>query len=139
MTLVKLLDLFRRILNELDIGGLPWMTFNNLMSEMVTEYHLLFGIKARNLVQRIIYAMTDVPGERIRLNNLRSDIIARLEREYTQIAGKMIMLEYLLPLDDRHFHENPPLRRIPAIVKTDKSTQTAGTFQQKPVQALILE
>ena len=137
--MIKLLDLLQRLINELDIGGLPRMAFTNLMHEAVERYHMFFGIKTRLLVQQIVYAMTDLPGELIATANMRTDIMVRLERDHLKIGGQMTTLQYLLPLDDDHLIENPPMRRVPAAEKVDKSTQTKGVFQNKPVQAIILE
>ena len=39
ITLVRLLDLLRRLLNELHVGSVPSMAFINLISEMVENYH----------------------------------------------------------------------------------------------------
>ena len=136
---MKLLDLIRRLMNELDEGGLPKMAFANIITEMVDEYHCLFGVKTRYLVQRIVYAMMELPGDAFALTKLRSDITARLEKEYRKIGGRLTTLAYYLPLDDNHLSDNPPFRRMPPSYKEDKSTQTNGTFQSKPVQALILE
>ena len=137
--MVNLMDLFRRLLNELHVGSIPRMTFSNLLSEMVDEYHLWFGVKTRHVVQKIVYAMMDLPGDVMVLRNLRSDIAVRLEREHHKIGGRMTTLAYYLPLDEKHLEANPPLKRVTPKDTTTKSTQTTGTFQSKPVQALILE
>ena len=64
------MDLIRRLLNELELGSLPFTALNNVLSEMVQNYHLEFGVKTRQLVQQIVYAMADCPGDFIKLNNL---------------------------------------------------------------------
>ena len=115
------------------------MAFTNIISEMVDEYNCLFGIKTRNLVQKIVYAMMELPDKDLMMVRLRSDITSRLEREHRKVGHRLTTLSYLLPLDQDHLLENPPMRRMPASTKEDKSTQTNGTFQSKPVQALILE
>ena len=132
LTLVNLLDLFRRLLNELHVGSVPSMAFINLISETVEHYHFHFGVDTRTLVQKVIYAMVEVPGDVHVMYNLRSDIVGRLEREHRKVAGRMTTLQYMLPLDDKHLFENPPLRRIGEVQKTDQSTQTAGIFQLTP-------
>ena len=136
--MVNLLDLIRRLMNELDEGGLPKMAFGNIITEMVDEYHCMFGVKTRYLVQRIVYAMMELPGDAMVLTKLRSDITLRLEREHRKLGSYMTTLAYYLPLDDDHLRDNPPFRRMPPDNKVDKSTQTIGTFQTKPIQALIL-
>ena len=139
LTMVKLMDLIRRLLNELDEGGLPKMAFSNILVEMVDEYHCLFGIKTRQLVQKIVYAMMELPGNALTMQRLRSDITSRLEREHRHVGGQLTTLGYYLPFDENHLRDNPPFRRIPAFYKLDKSTQTDGIFHSKPVQALIME
>ena len=108
------------------------MAFTNLVSETVEFYHYHFGVDTRTLVQKVVYAMIDLPGDTLKLYNLRSDIMGRLEREHRQVAGRMTTLQYVLPLDDEHLFENPPLRRINEVLKVDKATQTAGIFQLTP-------
>ena len=76
--------------------------------------------------------MMELPGDFRTLYNLRSDITSRLEREHRKVAGRMSTLQYMLPLDDKHFYENPPLRRIRAVSKVDVGTQTTGIFQFLP-------
>ena len=115
------------------------MAFSNIIVEMVDEYHCLFGVKTRQLIQKIVYAMQDIPGDTLVMCNLRTDITSRLEREHRHVGGRLTTLGYYLPLDDNHLSDNPPFRRIPANYKLDKSTQTDGVFQSKPVQALILD
>ena len=132
ITLVRLLDLLRRLLNELHVGSVPSMAFINLISEMVENYHYHFGVDTRTIVQKIIYALVEVPGDTRTMYNIRSDIIGRLEREHRKVAGRMTTLQYMLPLDDKHLFENPPLRRVLEVQKADKSTQTAGIFQLTP-------
>ena len=139
ITLVKLLDLLRRLLHEMDMTSTPYMAFNNLMMEMVSDYHAIWSLDARSVVQKLLYAAIDLPGEMIPLANARSDIIGRLERDHLTVSGKNVRLQYELPLDDDHLNRNPPLRRITSIVKMEKSTQTEGTFQKKPVRAIILD
>ena len=129
ITLVKMLDLFQRLLNELHVGSVPSMAFNNLISETVEHYHYHFGVETRSLVQKVVYAMIELPGDTLKLYNLRSDIVGRLEREHRKVAGRMTTLQYMLPLDDQHLFENPPLRRMEEIQKVDQATQTAGIFQ----------
>ena len=138
ITLVKLLDLFRRLLNELHVGSVPSMAFINLISEMVENYHYHFGVDTRTIVQKIIYAMVEVPGDMITMYNIRSDIVGRLEREHRKVAGRMTTLQYMLPLDEKHIFENPPLRRVTEIQKCDKATQTAGIFQLTPTAVEFL-
>ena len=115
------------------------MAFNNLMMEMVSDYHALWSLDARSVVQKLLYASIDLPGEMIPLANAKSDIIGRLERDHLTVSGKNVRLQYDLPLDEEHLNKNPPLRRIVPTNKVDKSTQTAGIFQDKPVRAIILE
>ena len=102
------------------------------MSETVEHYHYHFGVDTRTLVQKMVYAMVDLPGDTLTLYNLRSDITSRLEREHRKVAGRMTTLQYMLPLDSAHLYENPPLRRIEEVVKVDRATQTAGIFQLTP-------
>lgn len=130
ITLVKMMDLFRRLLNELHVGGLPKMAFNNILTEMVDEYNLLFGVKTRQLLQKVVYAMLEIPGDQFELMKMRSDISRRLERELLKVGGSTVTLQYMLPLDDDHWYGNPPLRRIPATKGLDKSTQTVGKLQK---------
>ena len=132
LTLAKMLNLFRRLLNELHVGSVPSMAFINLISETVETYHLYFGVDTRTLVQKVVYAMVDLPGDPRTLYNIRSDIVGRLEREHRKVAGRMTTLQYMLPLDDEHMYENPPFRRIQEARKVDKTTQTAGLFQLSP-------
>ena len=139
ITMVRLMDLIRRLLNELDVGGLPKMAFTNVLTEMVDEYNLLFGVKTRQLLQKIVYAMMELPGDQFELLKIRSSIAQRLERELLKVGGRMMTLQYLLPLDQEHLFDNPPMRRIPAKTLVDKSTQTVGVFQNKTIHALILE
>ena len=135
LTLVKLLGLFRRLLNELHVGSVPSMALINLISETVENYHLFYsGVDTRTLVQKVVYAMVDLPGDSRTLFNIRSDIVGRLEREHRKVAGRMTTLQYMLPLDDAHMFENPPLRRLVSVQKVDKGTQTAGIFQLTPTQ-----
>ena len=129
ITLVKMLDLMRRLVNELHVGGLPKMAFTNILTEMVDEYNLLFGVKTRQLLQKVVYAMMELPGDQFELMKLRSDISQRLERELLKVGGSTITLQYMLPLDDDHWYENPPLRRVPSTTRSDKATQTVGEFQ----------
>ena len=105
------------------------MAFQNLISETVETYHLYFGVDTRSLVQKVVYAMVDLPGDTQILYNIRSDIVGRLEREHRKVAGRMATLQYMLPLDDEHMYENPPFRRVQEVHKADKTTQTAGIFQ----------
>ena len=108
------------------------MAFTNLTSETVEHYHYHFGVDTRTLVQKTVYAMVDLPGDALTLYNLRSDITSRLEREHRQVAGRMTTLQYMLPLDEEHLFENPPLRRVEQVLKVDQSTQTAGIIQLTP-------
>ena len=139
MTLVSILDRVQRLINELDVGGMPQMAFTNLVYETVENYHLFFGVKTRHLVQQIVYAMTDLPGNQRDICNMRTDIMARLERESLKVGGQVATLQYLLPLDENHLNGNPPMQRCVDVKMEDKGTQTSGTFQAKPVQAIILE
>ena len=115
------------------------MAFTNVLTEMVDEYNLLFGVKTRQLLQKIVYAMMELPGDQFELLKIRSSIAQRLERELLKVGGRMMTLQYLLPLDQEHLFDNPPMRRIPAKTLVDKSTQTVGVFQNKTIHALILE
>ena len=115
------------------------MAFNNLMMEMVSDYHAIWSVDARSVVQKLLYASIDLPGEMIPLANAKSDIIGRLERDHLTVSGKNVRLQYDLPLDDDHLTRNPPLRRMVPITKEDKTTQTDGIFRDKPVRAIILE
>ena len=139
LTLVKLLDHFRRILNELDIRSLPAMAMENLMYEMVQDFHLFWGVKTRTIVQQINYALADMPGDRLVLTRGRTDISLRLERDFIKVGGRSTMLLYDLPLDDKHFNGNPPMRRNYPKQTVEKSTQTEGTFSATPVLALIMD
>jgi len=138
ITLVKMMDLMRRLLNELHVGGLPKMAFSNILTEVVDEYNLLFGVKTRQLLQKVVYAMMELPGDQFELMKLRSEISRRLERELLKVGGSTITLQYMLPLDDDHWYGNPPLRRIPATKGSDKSTQTVGILQND-VDPIIVE
>ena len=132
------MDFVRRIIHELDISSTPSLAFTNLLSETVENYHLFFGVTTRTLVQQLIYAAGDLPGNFLDLSRARSDILARLERDFVKVTGKNAVLQYTLPLDDDHLDRNPPMRRQPACTKMEKSTQTEGRFHDKPVTALIL-
>ena len=132
------MDLVQRLIHELDIGSVPCLAFTNLLSETVEDYHLFFGVRTRTLVQQLLYAAGELPGDAIAMARSKSDIISRLERDYLKVSGKSAVLQYTLPLDDNHLDRNPPLRRQPACQTEEKSTQTEGRFQDKPVKALIL-
>ena len=139
MTLVKLLTHFRRLINELDVGSLPNLAFTNLMHETVEEYHWFFGVKTRVLVQQIIYAAAELPGDDLVLHKAKSEITSRLERSHLKVSSKSVMLQYTLPLDDQHLEINPPMRRMPAPTITSKSTQTEGKIHDAFVRAFNLE
>ena len=138
MTLVKILDFVQRIIHELDVGSTTALAFTNLLSETVQDYHLFFGVKTRTLVQQLVYAAGDIPGNFLELSRAKSDIVSRLERDYVKVSGKNSVLQYTLPLDDNHLDRNPPMRRQPTCSVMEKSTQTEGRFHDKPVKALIL-
>ena len=127
-----------KIWSELDIGSTPFLAFTNLLSETVEDYHLFFGVRTRTLVQQIVYAAGELPGDARVLANARSDILCRLERDYLKVSGKSAVLQYTLPLDEFHLEKNPPLRRQPACKTMEKSTQTEGRFLDQPVKAIIL-
>ena len=91
------------------------------------------------MVQQMVYAAGDLPGDTLTLAKAKSDILARLERDYLKVSGKVVVLQYTLPLDDDHHDRNPPLRRVPVVKTEDKSTQTEGRFLDNPVKALILD
>ena len=57
ITLVKILDLGQRLVNELELNSVTQIAFKNVMYEMVERYHLFFGMTARTLVQQLLYAM----------------------------------------------------------------------------------
>ena len=139
ITLVKILDFGRRLLNELEFDSVPYFAIKNMLFEIVEEYHLQEGIKTRACVQKILYAIADCPGDFITLSNLRTDISSRMERTHCNLGGKSWTLRYLLPLDDQHLDNNPPMRRISPITTSQKSTQTDGKFSAKPVLGLILQ
>ena len=132
------MDLVQRLIHELDIGSVPFMAFTNLLSETVEDYHLFFGVRTRTLVQQLVYAAGDLPGNYLDLSRAKSDILSRLERDYLKVSGKSAVLQYTLPLDNDHLDRNPPLRRQPGYLTMEKSTQTEGRFQDKPITALIL-
>ena len=90
------------------------------------------------MVQQLVYAAGELPGDATALNRAKSDILGRLERDHLKVSGRVSVLQYTLPLDEDHLEKNPPLRRLPACKMEDKSTQTEGRFQDKPVKALIL-
>ena len=138
MTLVKILHYMRLLIHELDIGGTSYMAFTNLMYEIVEDYHLFFGVTTRTMVQQLVYASVELPGDFLELSKAKSDILRRLERDYLKVSGKVAILNYTLPLDDAHLDRNPPMRRIIPRNLVDKSTQTDGRFHEKPVTALIL-
>ena len=115
------------------------MALTNLVTEMVESYHLPWGIKTRLLIQQIVYAISEVPGDARALANGKSDIISRLERDHLKVRGRATMLIYDLPLDDRHLVDNPSIRRYEPKIMESKSTQTEGSFSNKPVMALILD
>ena len=137
--MVKLMDLLRRLINELELGSLPYTAMKNVLSEMVQDYHLIFGVKARHLVKTIVYAMVDCPGDHIKMSNLRYDITSRIDRDHHKIGGSRTSLQYLLPLDELHLLENPPLRRVREPMVEDRATQTEGSFYKSPVMALLLD
>ena len=139
ITLVKILDYGRRLLNELEFDSVIFFAVQNTLFEIVEEYHLYDGIKARTCIQKILYAVAECPGDFITLSNLRTDISSRMERNHCRLGGKFWTLRYLLPLDINHLDNNPPLRRISPITSTPKSTQTDGKFSGKPVLGLILQ
>ena len=133
------MDLFRRLIHELDIGSLPAMAFTNLLMETVENYHLFWGVRTRTLLQQIVYSLAECPGDAKALANARTDVIARLERDHLKVAGRSTMLIYELPLDDDHLDRNPSMQRIKARKFEDKSTQTDGTILDQPVRALLLD
>lgn len=133
------MDLIRRLLNELELGSLPFTAMNNVLSEMVQNYHLESGVKTRQLVQQIVYAMADCPGDFIKLNNIRWDISSRIDRDHHKVGGSRSTLQYLLPLDDFHLDENPPMKRVRTPLMEEKATQTDGCFYKAPVFALMLD
>ena len=139
ITMVTILDLGQRLINELELNSVPQLAFNNVMYEMVERYHLYFGITARNLVQMILYALSDCPGDYIVLRNLRTDISNRMDGDHCKTGGKYRTLRYTLPLDKDHLSDNPPMRRIHPVSLENKSTQTNGTINDKPVMALIMQ
>ena len=133
------MNLIRRLLHELDLGSLPAMAFSNLMYEMVEQYHSFWGVRTRSLVQQIVYAMIECPGDAHALANARSDLTARLEKDFVKVGGRSTMLLYELPLDDAHADRNPSMRRlIPKTIET-KATQTDGTILDQHVRALLLD
>ena len=137
--MVKLMDHMCRLINELELGSLPYTAMKNVLSEMVQNYHLTPGVQTRQLVQSIIYAMADCPGDFIKLNNLRYDISSRIDRDHHKVGGSRSTLQYLLPLDNLHLMENPPLRRVREPLVEDKATQTQGCFYRSPVMALLMD
>ena len=137
--MVKLMDLIRRLLNELELGSLPFTAMTNVLSEMVQNYHMVFGVQTRQLVQQIVYAMADCPGDFIKLNNLRWDISSRIDRDHHKVGGSRSTLQYLLPLDDFHLNENPPMKRVRTPLMEEKATQTEGCFYKAPVLALLMD
>lgn len=139
LTLVKLLDLFRRLLHELDIGSLPFMALTNLMFETVEQYHSFWGVRTRSLVQHIVYTIVECPGDSLALANARTDITARLEKDYLKVGGRSTMLLYELPLDEAHADRNPSMRRLVPKTFDTKSTQTEGTILDQSVRALLLD
>lgn len=139
ITLTKILNLGQRLINELELDSVTQIAFKNVMYEMVEKYHLFFGITARTLVQQLLYAMADAPGDHIVRSRLHSDIATRMDRDHCKTGGIYRTLRYELPLDDDHLKENPPMRRLSPVSREDKSTQTNGTFNKKPVMALIME
>ena len=139
ITLVKILDLAERLIHELEIDSLPQMAMTNVVAEIVEKYHLFFGIKARTCIQLLVYAIADVPGDTLVLNRLRTDITTRLERDHMKTGGLFHTMNYELPLDEAHLDRNPPMRRCSTKSSTNTATQTAGTFNEKPVMALIME
>ena len=90
------------------------------------------------MVQQMVYAAGELPGDTMTLARAKSDILSRLERDHLKVSGKVAVLQYTLPLDDEHHFKNPPLRRVPVVKVEEKSTQTDGRFLEKPVTALIL-
>ena len=137
--MVKLMDLMRRLINELELGSLPYTAMTNVLSEMVQNYHLLFGVRTRQLVQQIVYAMADCPGDFIKLQNLRCDISSRIDRDHHKVGGSRSTLQYELPLDDQHLLGNPPMRRVRLPKMESKNTQTEGRFYKSPVMALLTD
>ena len=105
------------------------MAFTNVLTEMVDEYNLMFGVKTRQLLQKVVYAMMELPGDQFAMMKLRSEITHRLERELLKVGGRLTTLQYMLPLDDDHLYGNPPMRRIPALTVADRATQTVGVLQ----------
>ena len=128
----------RLLIHELDVGGTSYMALTNLLYEIVEDYHLFFGVTTRTMVQQLVYATVELPGDFLELSKAKSDILRRLERDYLKVSGKTAILNYNLPLDEAHLDRNPPLRRQVPCILVDKSTQTEGRFQDKPVTALIL-
>ena len=139
ITLVDILDLVRRLINELELNSVPLIALTNVIYEAVEQYNLLFGVKARTLVQQLIYAMADVPGDHLLLARLTSDISVRMDRDHCKTGNQYMSLRYLLPLDSDHLKENPPMRRLTPKHLEEKATQTHGTFGDKPVMALIMK
>ena len=139
MTLVKLLNFYRRLLHELDIGSLPSMAITNLMMEMVEQYHSFWGVRTRSLIQQTVYAISDCPGDALELAKAKTDVTARLERDFLKVGGRTTMLYYELPLDEAHADRNPSMRRLVPRTFENKTTQTDGTILEQNVRALILD
>ena len=139
LTLVDLLNLIRILINELELNSVSNVALTNVMFEAVEQYNLFFGLKARTFVQQILYAMADVPGDFIVLSRLRTDIATRMDRDHCKTGNQYLSLRYILPLDQEHLKDNPPMRRVSTKQLKDKSTQTNGKFGEKPVLALIMQ
>ena len=139
ITLVKILDLGQRLVNELELDSVTQIAFKNVLYEMVEKYHLFFGMTARTLVQKLLYAMVEAPGDHILRMRLHSDISTRMDRDHCKTGGMYRTLRYEIPLNDLHLKDNPPMRRVAPVSTENKSTQTNGTCNEKPVLALIME
>ena len=115
------------------------MALTNLMMEMVEQYHSFWGVRTRSLIQQTVYAISDCPGDAFELAKAKTDVTARLERDFLKVGGRTMMLFYELPLDDAHADRNPSMRRLIPKTFENKTTQTDGMVLEQNVRALILD
>ena len=115
------------------------MALTNLMFEMVEQYHSYWGVRTRSLIQQVVYTLVECPGDAFALAKARTDITARLERDFLKVGGRSIMLLYELPLDAAHAERNPSMRRLIPKSFESKTTQTEGTILDQHVRALLLD
>ena len=94
LTLVKILHFLQCLIHELDVGCTAYLAFSNLITELVEDYHLYFGIRTRTMVQQIVYAAGEIPGDFLELAKAKSEILSRLERDHLKVSGKVPVLQY---------------------------------------------